>query len=87
VSEGLGERKLSEFSPCPHLSGISRSSDRISLKRDERERNIKKKSRAGEKVEFWSRAFSPRRAMSRLSEIIKEKFWFGFLHISPRRES
>jgi len=35
--------------PVPTLSAFSRSSDRISLKRDERERNIKK-SRAGETV-------------------------------------
>jgi len=47
VSESLGERKLSELCPCPSLNVISRSSDKVSLKRDERGRNIKK-SCAGE---------------------------------------
>jgi len=35
----------------------------------------------------WYKAFLPKRAMSCLSEITIENFWFGFLHISPKRES
>ena len=88
VGEGLGEKKMRNFCPCPDLSANSRLSGSFSLKRDERERKIKK-SRAGETVSpktplvqgilAQASHYSPKR-------VYQQKRLAQVLHISPRRD-
>ena len=74
--------------PVPALSAISRLSDGVSLKRDKRERKIKK-SRAGETV-------SPKTSLVQgilayashdsLKRVYQQNWLAQVLHISPRRD-
>ena len=88
MSEGLGEKKIRDFCPCPDLSANSRLSDSFSLKRDERERKIKK-SRASETVSPKSPLVQGILAQARhysLKRVYQQTWLAQVLHISPRRD-
>ena len=86
---GFEEKKKGVNSaPVPHLSAISRSSDIVSLKWDERVQNIKK-PRASETVS--PKTLLVQGILSQASHylpkrVYQQKWLAQVLHISPRRE-
>jgi len=85
---GFGERKLRSSAPTTHLNANSRLSDSFSLKRDERERKIKK-SRAGETVSPKTplvQGILAQASHYSLKRVYQQNFLAQVLHTSPRRD-
>ena len=88
VGESLGKENWTSSASVPLLSTISRLSDSFSLKRDERERKIKK-SRAGETVSPKTplvQGILARASHYSLKRVYQQKWLAQVLHISPRRD-